>query len=300
MPLWHLRRVFPPAGQRRLPGSTNGGPTTTAASRRRRRKTPLGLRARLLPGRPARRSLGFDSASSPACSWRSASTATSRVSSGAPCDVSGRSSSASVTTPCRLLSSPAGATLLFHRARRGVAGVLCAAVVLAVCDAALADLAGGLPGVLATSSVLEGAGGLVGATVGGALHRFVGTAGATVVLGALIVPGSLQLRGPLDAQRAAGGRLTARLVGRSLSGLFAPRADRAACTSRPRPGRTDSRTDVSRPRRQRADTAFPSPSRRSPRTRRAPRAHSSSFPILRPKRNPKTNSPAAPSSSVLG
>ena len=78
-----------------------------------------------------------------------------------------------------------GVTLIAGRARRGVAGAFVAVGALALASAGLADLAGGLPSAHAGAAVLDGAGGVVGAGIGSALHSFLGVAGAGVVLGAL-------------------------------------------------------------------------------------------------------------------
>jgi len=64
-------------------------------------------------------------------------------------------------------------------------GVLSALVLLLVVSAGLADLAGGQPSTSAVWAVLGGAGGIVGAAVGGGLAKIVGVAGASVVLAAI-------------------------------------------------------------------------------------------------------------------
>jgi len=125
------------------------------------------------------------------------------------------------TLPPALIAG--GAALVFHRARRGVAGVLVAVGVVAVCTSSLADLAGGRPGVHALSGVLDDAGGVVGAALGSGLHRFLGTAGATVVLCALVAPAVCGLAGLTIRGAAEGVAVGASAFGRSLSQLFAPR-----------------------------------------------------------------------------
>jgi S-DNA-T family DNA segregation ATPase FtsK/SpoIIIE len=110
--------------------------------------------------------------------------------------------------------------LLAGRARRGLGGILAALVLLLVVSAGLADLAAGSPAVSATWHLLGGAGGIVGAGVGGGLARIIGVAGASVVLGAVAVAAICGLAGmPLLAVLrlvgrgiAAGARWTARLM----------------------------------------------------------------------------------------
>ena len=125
------------------------------------------------------------------------------------------------TLPPALIAG--GATLIFHRARRGIAGELTAAGVLAVATAALADLTSGRPGVHAARTVLEHAGGIVGAALGSVLHRYVGTAGATVVLAAFAVPAVCGLAGLTLRGAAEGSAHGASAVARALSLLFAAR-----------------------------------------------------------------------------
>ena len=78
-----------------------------------------------------------------------------------------------------------GVILLAGRARRGLGGILSALVLLLVVSAGLADLAGGSPATSAAWGVLGGAGGIVGAAVGGGLAKIMGVAGASLVLGAV-------------------------------------------------------------------------------------------------------------------
>ena len=113
-----------------------------------------------------------------------------------------------------------GAILLAGRARRGLGGVLAALVLLLVVSAGLADLAAGSPGTSAVWRQLGGAGGIVGAGVGGGLSRIVGVAGASVVLGAVAIAAICGLLGmPLLAVirvvgrgLGAAGRWTGRLL----------------------------------------------------------------------------------------
>ena len=113
-----------------------------------------------------------------------------------------------------------GAILLAGRARRGLGGVLAALVLLLVVSAGLADLAAASPGTSAAWRQLGGAGGIVGAGVGGGLSRIVGVAGASVVLGAVAIAAICGLLGmPLLAVirvvgrgLGAAGRWTGRLL----------------------------------------------------------------------------------------
>ena len=103
-----------------------------------------------------------------------------------------------------------GVILLAGRARRGVGGILAALVLLLVVSAGLADLAAGSPGTSAAWLQLGGAGGVVGAGVGGGLSRLIGVAGASVVLGAVVLAAICGLLGmPLLA--------VIRVVGRGLA-----------------------------------------------------------------------------------
>jgi S-DNA-T family DNA segregation ATPase FtsK/SpoIIIE len=103
-----------------------------------------------------------------------------------------------------------GVILLAGRARRGVGGILAALVLLLVVSAGLADLAAGSPGTSEAWRQLGGAGGIVGAGVGGGLSRLIGVAGASVVLGAVVLAAICGLLGmPLLA--------VIRVVGRGLA-----------------------------------------------------------------------------------
>ena len=103
-----------------------------------------------------------------------------------------------------------GVILLAGRARRGLGGILAALVLLLVVSAGLADLAASSPGTSAAWLQLGGAGGVVGAGVGGGLSRLIGVAGASVVLGAVVLAAICGLLGmPLLA--------VIRVVGRGLA-----------------------------------------------------------------------------------
>jgi S-DNA-T family DNA segregation ATPase FtsK/SpoIIIE len=114
-----------------------------------------------------------------------------------------------------------GVILLAGRARRGLGGILAALVLLLVVSAGLADLAAGSPATSAAWRQLGGAGGIVGAAVGGGLSKLIGVAGASVVLGAISLAAICGLVGmPLLAALrvvgrglAAGARWTGRLFG---------------------------------------------------------------------------------------
>ena len=88
-----------------------------------------------------------------------------------------------------------GVVLLAGRARRGLGGVLVALALLLVASAGLGDLAAGSPWISAPWLVLGGAGGAVGAGVGGGLAKVVGVAGAAVLLGAVAVASMCGLLG---------------------------------------------------------------------------------------------------------
>ncbi len=77
-----------------------------------------------------------------------------------------------------------GVILLAGRARRGFGGVLAAFLLLLTASAGLGDLAGGSPAASAGWHRLGGAGGIVGAGVGG-LSKLIGVSGASVVLVAI-------------------------------------------------------------------------------------------------------------------
>jgi S-DNA-T family DNA segregation ATPase FtsK/SpoIIIE len=114
-----------------------------------------------------------------------------------------------------------GAILLAGRARRGLGGVLSAFVLLLVVSAGLADLAGGSPGTSAAWGRLGGAGGIVGAAVGGELSKVIGVAGASVLLGAIALAAVCGLLGmPLLAVVRVVARAVA-AVARFVGGFFA-------------------------------------------------------------------------------
>ena len=76
-----------------------------------------------------------------------------------------------------------------------------------IVSAGLADMAAGSPGTSAAWSRLGGAGGIVGAAVGGGLSRIIGVAGASVVLGAIAIAAICGLLGmPLLAAIRVVGR----------------------------------------------------------------------------------------------
>ena len=74
-----------------------------------------------------------------------------------------------------------GLTLIFGRARRGPLGMLVAFVCIVVTSSGIAQLGGGDPSIHATFRLLGGAGGVVGAAIGGGVHALVGTIGAAIV-----------------------------------------------------------------------------------------------------------------------
>lgn len=75
-----------------------------------------------------------------------------------------------------------GLTLILGRARRGPVGMLVAFVSMVVTSSGIAQLAGGNPSIHSTLRVLGGAGGVLGAAIGGGVHALVGTIGAAIVL----------------------------------------------------------------------------------------------------------------------
>ena len=113
-----------------------------------------------------------------------------------------------------------GVILLAGRASRGVLGVLAAFGLLLVASAGLADLAAGSPGVHSTWLVLGGAGGIVGAAVGGGIAKVIGVAGASVLLGAVAIASVSGLVGmPLMVLVTAGGRVIA-AAARAVAAVF--------------------------------------------------------------------------------
>ncbi len=139
------------------------------------------------------------------------------------------------------------AILLAGRARRGLGGVLAALVLLLVVSAGLADLAAGSPGTSAVWRQLGGAGGIVGAGVGGGLSRIVGVAGASVVLGAVAIAAICGLLGmPLLAVirvvgrgLGAAGRWTGRLLRDWMAAMRVQPLDQRPAAVGPGNGDTD-------------------------------------------------------------
>jgi S-DNA-T family DNA segregation ATPase FtsK/SpoIIIE len=139
--------------------------------------------------------------------------------------------------------SVGGVILLAGRARRGLVGVLSALVILLVVSAGLAGLAGGSPSISAAAVQLGGAGGIVGAALGGGLAKLIGVAGASVVLGAVGLAAMCGLVGmPLLAVvRLAGhgvmvtGRYTGRLFSDWVASMRVQPDDRLL----KRPGRVE-------------------------------------------------------------
>lgn len=139
------------------------------------------------------------------------------------------------------------AILLAGRARRGLGGVLAALVLLLVVSAGLADLAAGSLGTSAVWRQLGGAGGIVGAGVGGGLSRIVGVAGASVVLGAVAIAAICGLLGmPLLAVirvvgrgLGAAGRWTGRLLRDWMAAMRVQPLDQRPAAVGPGNGDTD-------------------------------------------------------------
>ena len=98
----------------------------------------------------------------------------------------------------------AGVVLVAGRARRGAPVALAGVAALGVLGAGLGDLAGGNPSLHAAARALGGAGGIVGAALGGGLRSLLGTAGAALLLAAAALVASgpvtgLALRSTLTA-----------------------------------------------------------------------------------------------------
>jgi S-DNA-T family DNA segregation ATPase FtsK/SpoIIIE len=123
------------------------------------------------------------------------------------------------TVPVSLVA--AGAVLILGRARRGVLSTLGAVFTLAVATAGIGDLAGHEPGIHAPTAVLEGAGGVVGAAVGGALRHLVGGPVSVLLLLAVCFPAVCACVGlPVKAAAVGIGRGTwavGRAIGSGLS-----------------------------------------------------------------------------------
>ena len=128
----------------------------------------------------------------------------------------------------------AGLTLVRSRARRGVAGVCAALVLVAVAGAGLGDLAGGTPSLSAAARTLGGAGGLIGAALGGGLRSLLGVAGATILLLAVTLPALCALFG-FGLRHALGG--TRRGMSRLVSAVGAAFATRELPEGEPAPTR---------------------------------------------------------------
>jgi S-DNA-T family DNA segregation ATPase FtsK/SpoIIIE len=97
----------------------------------------------------------------------------------------------------------------------------------------IADLAGGRPGLHATTKVLEHAGGWLGVGAGGDLAKALGVAGAVVVLAALFVVASMIVTGIGLRALLAGAGTFFRAFGRALSRWW---------VARPRRGESDEET----------------------------------------------------------
>ena len=76
-------------------------------------------------------------------------------------------------------------TLILGRARRGPLGILVAFVCLVLTSSGIAQLAAADPSIHSALHVLGGAGGVIGATIGGGIHALVGTIGAAIVFAAI-------------------------------------------------------------------------------------------------------------------
>jgi len=76
-----------------------------------------------------------------------------------------------------------GVLLVLERSLWGFAGTLASSFLLLLASAGLADLAGGNPPSGSSMARLAGAGGLVGAGLGGGMAKVIGVAGSGVVLG---------------------------------------------------------------------------------------------------------------------
>ncbi len=81
-----------------------------------------------------------------------------------------------------LIFIAASVTLIMGRARRGALGMLVAICFSTVAISAIAELFASSPSIHASFKILGGAGGVVGAAIGGSLHALVGTIGAVLVL----------------------------------------------------------------------------------------------------------------------
>ncbi len=114
-----------------------------------------------------------------------------------------------------------GILLIAERSVWGPAGSVLSTLALTLAASGLSDLAGGSPGLSASSARLAGAGGLVGAAVGGGIAKGIGAAGSAVVLAAVGLAAACWL---LGGRLAATVRLLGRGLGagaRGLAGSFA-------------------------------------------------------------------------------
>jgi S-DNA-T family DNA segregation ATPase FtsK/SpoIIIE len=108
-----------------------------------------------------------------------------------------------------------GALLVAQRSWWGLLGIVNSALLLLVASAGLADLAGGNPPFHSPASLLAGAGGVVGAAVGGGMAKVIGVAGSGVVLGALAFTAICWLLGGRVVEVLRGG---AAGIGRAVRG----------------------------------------------------------------------------------
>jgi S-DNA-T family DNA segregation ATPase FtsK/SpoIIIE len=88
-----------------------------------------------------------------------------------------------------------GILLIAERSVWGALGTLGSGGLLVVGASGIADLAGGNPDLSATAVRLGGAGGLVGAAIGGGIAKGIGSAGSGVLLGALVLTACCWLLG---------------------------------------------------------------------------------------------------------
>ncbi len=103
-----------------------------------------------------------------------------------------------------------GILLVAQRSAWGLLGTVSSVLLVTVAAAGLGDLAGGRPGLTASAARLAGAGGAVGAAVGGGMAKGIGSAGAGVVLGVVAFAAICWLLGGRVAHvvRAALGAVT--------------------------------------------------------------------------------------------
>jgi S-DNA-T family DNA segregation ATPase FtsK/SpoIIIE len=108
-----------------------------------------------------------------------------------------------------------GALLVAQRSWWGLLGIVNSALLLLVASAGLADLAGGNPAFHSPAGLLAGAGGVVGAAVGGGMAKVIGVAGSGVVLGALAFTAICWLLGGRVVEVLRGGAIG---IGRAVRG----------------------------------------------------------------------------------